>query len=67
MAAKVGDRIEFGSAVEPCGGTVAYVDHQLAIIKWDCGGECVTTLPVLAALACGGKRREAAPTAAVRA
>lgn len=52
MAVKIGDRVDFGSVVEPCGGTVAYVDHQLAIIKWDCGGETVTTLPVLAVLAC---------------
>ncbi len=61
-AAKLGDRIDFGSAIEPCGGKVAYVDHQLAIIRWDAGGECVVTLQVLAALACGGEAEPAAVT-----
>ncbi len=61
MGAEVGDRIDFGSAVEPCGGVVVSIKDGVAFIRWDGGGECATTLRVLAALACGG---EADPEAA---
>jgi hypothetical protein len=59
MTPKIGDRVEFGSEVEPCAGAVAFIDHQLAIIRWDGGGECVVPLSVLEALGCGGEQREA--------
>jgi hypothetical protein len=56
---KVGDRVEFGSVVEPCGGAIVSIKDGVAIIAWDGGGECATTLLVLEALACGGDQREA--------
>jgi hypothetical protein len=53
MAAKVGDRVEFGSEVEPCGGAIVSIKDGVAIIHWDGGGECATTVLVLEALSCG--------------
>jgi hypothetical protein len=67
MAAKVGDRVEFGSDVEPCRGVVVSVHGEVVIMRWDSGVEAVTTVGLLAALACGGKRREVESTATVRA
>ncbi len=61
--AKLGDRIEFGSDMEPCGGRVAYIDGRLAIIAWDGGGETVTTLPGLALMTCGNDLHAAQPAA----
>jgi hypothetical protein len=61
LMAKLGDRIEFGSAVEPCGGRVAYIDGRLAIIAWDGGGETVTSLSELAMMACDNDLQEAGP------
>lgn len=60
MAAKVGDRVEVGSVVEPCGGTIVFVKDGVAIIAWDGGGECATTETVLAALGCGSEPNPAA-------
>jgi hypothetical protein len=64
---KIGDRVEFGSEVEPCGGAIVSIKDGVTIIAWDGGGECATTLLVLEALSCGGEQREAEPAALVSA
>ena len=61
MMANLGDRIDFGSAVEPCGGIVVSIMDGVAIIAWDGGGECATTLRALAVLACGNDLHKAGP------
>jgi hypothetical protein len=62
---KIGDRVDFGSVVEPCGGAIVSIKDGVAIIYWDGGGECATTLAVLDALSCGGEQCEADPAAVV--
>ena len=51
--AKVGDRIEFGSAIESCGATIVSVQGEVVTIMWDSGGQSVTTVEFLAMLGCG--------------
>lgn len=53
MAVKNGDRIEFGSTIEPCGATVVSDQEEVVAIKWDSGDQSVTTVEFLATLAYG--------------
>jgi hypothetical protein len=61
MSAKIGDRVDLGSAIEPCGGVLVSMDRGVAIIRWDSGGECVTTEAVQAVLGCGRSPMLACP------
>lgn len=58
--AKVGDRVEFGSAIEPCGGVIVSIKDEVVALEWDSGGQSVTTVEFLAMLACGHEKGPAA-------
>lgn len=52
MATQPGDRIEFGSEVEPCGGIVQSVCGETVVFAWDTGGTSVVSAALLSLLSC---------------
>ena len=53
MATKPGDRIEFGSEIEPCGGAVTSVKGETVVVHWDNGGTSLMSATLLNLLSCG--------------